>query len=139
MYHSITKIYLVMELHHRLTWTQVSRGLQSSTVTSCFSRPGLPAEWPYSRRHRYRGGPPQHMISRIQGSSAAAMDNEIFIVFVCIVWWLYWICAEKIITLWAYYKQLVPRKGNIKNSYKHLYIGYTLKYEYIITYCNFLI
>ena len=37
------------------------------------------------------------------------------------------IMLGKIIALWAHYKQLVPRKGNIKNSYKHLYIGYTLK------------
>ena len=34
--------------------------------------------------------------------------------------------ARKIIVLWADYMQLEPRKGNIKNSFKHLYIRYTL-------------
>ena len=33
------------------------------------------------------------------------------------------VLAREIIAPWADYMQLGPRKGNLKNSYKHLYIG----------------
>ena len=67
-----------------------------------------PAGPQYSRKRRTTGNVFEGVPRMIQQS-----DNDY-----CNV-----VLAREIIAPWADYMQLGPRKGYLKNSYKHLYIG----------------